>query len=306
MLFKQVQIYQLTVPIHSSPTAIAEKLDSLIFKPCLPSMPTSTGWASPINEDDAPLAIAINGCIMLCLQTQDKILPASVIRQELNELVKQREAAEARKIRHKEKLSLKDEVTITLLPRAFSKLNRLYAYVDTRNNWLVIGSANPKKAEQFISFFKKSISEQVRSFDLKKLAPVLTYWLKNQNYPKNLAIEKSCVLQDPEQQKRIIRCQQQDLFANPIQNLIKDGCEAKQLSLTWQDRVNFILSDDFSLTGIKFQDDLIAEAKDMEAETKLQRLAADFLIMSETFSLLLSDLLNVFMNVDETEKALSA
>jgi recombination associated protein RdgC len=306
MLFKQVQIYQLTAPIHSSPTAISEKLESFIFKPCLPSMPTSTGWVPPVDEEDAPLSIAINGCIMICLQTQDKILPASVIRQELNALIKQREVTDARKIRHKEKLSLKDEVVTTLLPRAFSKLSRLYAYIDTRNNWLVIGSANAKKTEQFLSFFKKAISEQIRVFDIKKLAPVLTQWLKNQNYPKNLAVEKSCVLQDPEQQKRIIRCQQQDLFANPIQNLIKDGCEAKQLALTWQDRVNFVLSDDFSLTGIKFQDDLIAEAKDMEAETKLQILAADFLIMSETFSLLLTDLLNLFMNVHEAKQALPA
>lgn len=303
MLFKQVQIYQLKTPIASSPTAISEKLEPLTFKPCLPSMPTSTGWVSPVDEKDAPLAIAMNGCIMLCLQTQEKILPASVIRQELNELIKQREERDTRKIRHKEKLSLKDEVTMTLLPRAFSKLNRLYAYIDTRNNWLVIGSANTKKVELFISFFKKSISEQIHTFDLKKLAPVLTQWLKNQNYPKDFAIEKSCVLQDPNQQKRIIRCQQQDLFANPIQNLIKDGCETKQLALSWQDRINFILSDDFSLSGIKFQDDLIAEAKNMEAETKLQILAADFLIMSETFSLLLSDLLDLFTNVSEKLEA---
>lgn len=299
MLFKQIQLYQLTTSIHSGAAAIAEKLESYVFKPCLPSMPTSSGWVSPVDEEDAPLAIAMNGCIMLCLQTEEKILPASVIRQELNDLVKQREAADARKIRHKEKLSLKDEVMITLLPRAFSKLNRLYAYIDTRNNWLVVGTASAKKAEQFISLFKKSISEQVYPFELKKLSPILTQWLKNQNYPKDFVIEKSCVLQDPQQQKRVIRCQQQDLFANPIQNLIKDGCEAKQLALNWQDRVTFVLSDEFSLSGIKFQDDLIAEAKDMEAETKLQILAADFLIMSETFSLLLADLLSLFIHTKE-------
>jgi recombination associated protein RdgC len=303
MLFKQVQLYQLTASIHSSASAITELLQAFIFKPCLPSMPTSSGWVPPVDEEDAPLAIAMNGCIMLCLQTEDKILPASVIRQELNDLVKEREAADARKIRHKEKLSLKDEVMITLLPRAFSKLTRLFAYIDTRNNWLVVGTASAKKAEEFISIFKKSVSEQVYPFDIKKLSPVLTHWLKSQNYPKDFAVEKSCVLQDPEQQKRIIRCQQQDLFASPIQNLIKDGCEVKQLALTWQDRVNFVLSNDFSLTAIKFQEDLIAEAKDMEAETKLQILAADFLIMSETFSQMLTDLLSVFMNIKENAEA---
>jgi recombination associated protein RdgC len=256
-------------------------------------MPASIGWVAPIDEIDSPLARSLNGCIMLCLQIEEKILPASVIRYELHEKIKAIELMENRKVYHKEKLSLKDEITLTLLPRAFSKYTKLYGYIDTRNQWLILDTNNAKKAEQFISLFKKSVTDKIHPFDLKKLAPIITQWLKNQNYSSDFSIEKACVLQDPNQQNRIIRCQHQDLFAPSIQGLIKEGCEAKQLALTWQDRIHFVLNETFLLSSIKYTDDITSQAGDMEAETKQQHFDADFLIMMETLALLLKDLLSV-------------
>ena len=58
---------------------------------------------------------------------------------------------------------------MTLLPRAFSKFTKLYAYIDTKNRRIVLGTANAKKAEQFITMFKKSISENVSLLDINKL-----------------------------------------------------------------------------------------------------------------------------------------
>lgn len=299
MWFKQIQLFQLSDPIAFNPEELAAKLEPLAFTSCLPSFPSSMGWISPIDEEDAPLVQAANGFMMICLQIEEKILPASVIRQELTDKVKQIEATGERKVRQKEKLSLKDEITMTLLPRAFTKMTRIYAYIDTKNQWLVLATTQASKTEQFVSLFKRSISEGLQSFELKKVAPELTHWLKTQNYPTIFAIEKACVLQDPDQQNRIIRCQQQDLFAPSIQSLIKDGCQVKQLALCWHDRVNFMLADDFSLRSIQYEDEIRDYAKDLEAETKQQQFAADFFIMTETLTNLLGELLGVFMETPE-------
>jgi recombination associated protein RdgC len=298
MWFKQVKLYQLTESFRLPVEQLIEKLEPLAFTSCLPSMPSSVGWISPVDEEGAPLVRAINGCIMLCLQFEEKILPAAVIRQELSDRIKQIETSEGRKVYQKQKLSLKDEIIITLLPRAFSKLTRMYAYIDTRNQWLVVGSTNEKKVEQFISLFKKSVTENVNTFELQKLSPAITHWLKNQNYPTSFSIEKACVLQDPDQQNRVVRCQQQDLFANSIQAVLKDGYLVKQLAVCWQDYVNFVLVDNFSLQSIRFEDQVIAQANDIEAETKQQQFDADFLIMSETLSALLKELLQLFLKTE--------
>jgi len=297
MWFKQLQLFQLTDSSTYQINTLIDKLEPLAFKPCLPSTFSSVGWVSPVDEEDAQLARSINGCIMLCLQVEDKILPATVIRQELSERIKHIETTESRKVYQKEKLALKDDIIMTLLPRAFSKHTKLYAYIDTKNQWLVLGTNNTKKAEQFISMFKRSISDKVHPFEIKKLSSTMTHWLKNQNYPSSFAIEKACVLQDPNQQNRIIRCQHQDLFASGIQALIKDGCEAQQLALSWHDQVNFVLSSTFSLSGIKFLDHVKEQISEIEAETKQQLFHADFLIMTGTFSSLLKELLGQFIEI---------
>jgi recombination associated protein RdgC len=122
----------------------------------------------------------------------------------------------------------------------------------------------------------------------------MTQWLLQQNHSSSLAIEKTCVLQDVNQQNRIIRCQQQDLFSNSIQLLLKDGCEVKKIALSWQEHMTFILLDNFSLQSIRFQDKVIAYSTEMEAESKLQQLHANFMIMSELFSNLFKELLKEF------------
>lgn len=294
ILFKQIQLFQLTSPIQSSSTALAERLESLAFNPCLPSMPSSAGWVSPIDEEEAPLARGINGCIMICLQIEEKILPASVVGQTLKEKIKHIEIAEARKVRQKEKLNFKDEIIHTLLPRAFTKLTRIYAYIDTRNQWLILHTTSPVKTELFISMFKKSLGNGIDSFAVTKPSAIITHWLKTQDYPAFFAIEKACVLQDPDQQNRVIRCQQQDLFAASIQSLVKDGCEAIQIALCWHDRLNFVLANDFSLRSIRLAENDIAEIND-DMETAQQKFDADFIMMTEMFSGLVKDLLSVFL-----------
>lgn len=297
MWFKQLQLYQLTDSSTYQMDTLLDRLELLAFKPCMPSMFSSAGWVPPVDQEDAPLAKAVNGCIMLCLKIEEKILPATVIRQELNEKIKQIEAVEGRKIYRKEAQALKDEIIFTLLPRAFSKYTLIYAYIDTKNQWLVLGTNNAKKTEAFMVMFKKSVSEHVNAFEIPSLAAAMTLWLKNQNYPSSFAIEKACVLQDPSKQNRIIRCQHQDLFASGIQLLIKDGCEVQQLALSWHDQVGFVLTSQFTLTSIKFQDHVKEQITEIEAETQQQLFHADFLIMIGTFSSLLKELLAQFMQL---------
>lgn len=302
MWFKQVQLFELKNANKYTPDSLIQKLEELAFRPCLPSMQSSIGWVPPIDDDETPLVIAVNGCLMMCLQIEEKILPTTVIRHELDQKIKHIELQEDRKIRQREKLAMKDELMLTLLPRAFTKFTRYYAYIDTKNNYVVFNTAQAKITEQFISLFKKSVSEDISTFALKKLSPIVTSWLKTKDYPTEFAIEKACYLQDPDHEDRRIRCQEQDLFAGSIQALIKDGCEVKQIALSWHDRVNFVLSaDDFTLRSISYEEEITAQATEMEAETKQQQFIADFFIMSATVRELLTDLQKVFERVMQKE-----
>jgi len=102
------------------------------------------------------------------------------------------------------------------------------------------------------------------------------------------------VLHDPNEQGRVIRIQQQDLFANSLQPLFDDNCQVQRLSLNWCDRVDFSLTDDFQLRSLKFHDEVLDLADDAHAETEEQQAEADFFIMCETIGQLLDELLQLF------------
>ncbi len=290
MWFKQAQFFQLETSVVSTPDAVRETLVDYAFQGCLPSMSYAVGWAPPIDEEEAPLALTVNGCTMICLQIEEKILPTIVIRQELQKKIKEIEAEEGRKVYHKEKQNLKDELLITLMPRAFTKLSKIYAYIDSQHRRLVLGTTNAKKTEQFLVLFRKTFGDVVEALELPKISPILTSWLQQKNCPQSLSIEKACVLQDVQQQRRVIRCREQDLLADNILSFLQDGCEVKQLAMNWHDRVDFMILDDLSLQSIKYADEIIQQVKDMEAGTKQQQFCADFLLMTETLVALFNDL----------------
>jgi len=109
------------------------------------------------------------------LQFAEKILPATVVRQTLEEQVKEIEKKEARKVYQKEKQRLKDDVTHTLLPRAFTKYSKMHAYIDAKEELLIIHSTSVNKIESFMSLFKRAVDGvKVKPVKLKNLGKTLS------------------------------------------------------------------------------------------------------------------------------------
>ncbi|OGT46625.1 MAG: recombination-associated protein RdgC [Gammaproteobacteria bacterium RIFCSPHIGHO2_12_FULL_38_11] len=294
MWFKQASLFQFTKPLRLKEQELSSALSPLSFTPCLPSLPSSMGWVSPIDQNDSQLVYGTKKYWMICLQLEEKLLPAAVIRQALDEKIEEIEKKESRAVRGKEKQNLKDEITQTLLPKAFTQKTRIHAMIDLDRQYLIINSNNAKKVERFVAFLKRAIAPiDLKSPDIKKPTKVMTEWVK-ENAPDGFTIGQSCVMQDPQQERRVIRCQHQDLLASAIQSLMKDGCDISQLSLSWKDQLQFILTPDFSIKSIQFQNAVIELSKADYTETPQQRFDADFVIMTEILTQLMDDLLEAF------------
>lgn len=307
MWFKQASIFQFTRPLKMDQQQLSESLSPLIFTPCLPSLPSSIGWVSPIEQTENMLVYGNKRYWMICLQFEEKLLPAGIIRQALDEKIAEIEQKEARVVRGKEKQSLKDELTQTLLPRAFTKKSRIHAYIDLEHQWLIINSNTPAKVERFTAFLKRALAGiELKSPEIKKPSAIMTNWLKEKE-PNEFGIGQAGVLQDPQQQRRVIRCQHQDLGANGIQSLLKEGCEISQLALAWKDQLQFVLTSEFSLRSIKFQDAVVALSESDFTETAQQRFDADFVIMTEVLTQMIDDLYFLFaknpVNIEENVAA---
>lgn len=292
MWFKQATLFQFSKPFSSSISELSELLKPLAFTPCLPSFASSIGWVSPLGQAHQELVYGSKRFLLISLQFEEKILPATVVRQAVIEKVAEIEAKEARTVRGKEKQNIKDEMVQTLLPRAFSKKSVVSAYIDLKDQLLVLNSSTPSKVERFIAFFKRAVAPvDLHTIAVKKPVDLMTDWLKGEDVPRNFEIGQACLLRDPQQEKRMIRCQHQDLFAANIQAFLKEECEVMTLAMAWKEQVKFTLTGEFALRGIQFQEAVLSLAQSDYTETAEQRFDADFVLMTELMSQMLEDLL---------------
>ncbi len=202
----------------------------------------------------------------------------------------------------REKQSLKDEIIYTLLPRAFSKISRIYAYIDTRNKRLIVNSSNASKLEKFSGLLTKTLALNIRPIFETSLARQLSRWLLDNNSSRDFTVGESCVIKDPNKQTRVIRCQNQDLGATAIQSFLKDGCQIHQLAMHWHERISFNLTENFTLKSVRYSGELVDATNDSYIESPEQQFDANFVIMTETLKELLSALCDIFDKAEMPEK----
>lgn len=293
MWFKQAQL--LKFEENSLDTKeLEEQLGALQFTPCPAGLPISQGWIPPSDEDSS-LVYFVKDFLLICLQTEAKLLPTSIVRQKLNEKIKEIKLTQDRKVSYKEKNILKQEIYRELLPQAFGVFYRDYALIDTKNNWLILDTNSPKNTDNFITFFKRSLSKiKITSPEIKQLSPILTKWLLDGNHPKTLNIEDTCVLQDPNQPERKIRIQKQDLAANCVQPLLKNNFEVSQIKMTWNEQITFVLKNDFTFQSLQYQDSVIEASKKGTTDAEEGNFKTDFFIMSGILTRMLQDFLKIF------------
>ena len=157
MWFKNLTLYRLTEPFSQSAEAVNEALEARRFKPCDALQQNTLGWVAPADGTEGLLAHAANGFIMLCAQEEQKLIPASLVKEQWQERIAAEEAETGRPLRRSERMTLRDNLMLELLPVALARRSRLYAYLDPGDGWLVIDSGSMKRAEALISLLRESL-----------------------------------------------------------------------------------------------------------------------------------------------------
>jgi len=296
MWFKNLATYRFTEPFSFSTEDLEEKLAQKRFHPCGSHDESSFGWTSPLAGSSEQLTHPCNGYIMVCAKKEEKVIPAPVINEMLQEKINEIEEREGQKLPRKERNRLKDELIFELLPRAFSFSRKTYAYIDPKGGWMVVDAASAKKAEDLLSELRKCLGTlPVKPLTtVNKPVTIMTDWLKNDSAPADINIEDECELRSQDDEGGIIRCKHHDLMLPEIKNHLDKDKQVIKLALNWADRLSFILDENLAVKRLKFLDLIQDQVTDIEAESEAERFDADFSIMTMELANFLPWLIEIF------------
>ena len=290
--FKNAMIYRLTKSLDWSEKTLSDALENNQYHPCNQSEMSKFGWSTPLKGSEL-LYFTVGKQILLLAQKEEKILPAHVIKRELDARVEKLEQAENRKLKKVEKQTLKDDVVATLLPRAFSKYQQTALWIDAENNLIYVDAASAKRAEEALALLRKSLGSLpvVPLTFANEPSLVMQEWVAKESIPQWLVSLEEAELRDAN--NGVIRCKQQALDSDEILSLVNSKYVTK-LALEWEEHLSFVLNEDCSLKRLKFADQIREKNDDILKEDYAQRFDADFVLMTGILSKLTENLLHDF------------
>ncbi|MFN3579306.1 MAG: recombination-associated protein RdgC [Pseudomonas sp.] len=286
MWFRNLLLYRFSQTIPFSETELLDALSARPARPCGSQETHTLGWTTPFGRHSENVLQVANGYWLIALRKEERILPGSVVRETLGEKVEEIEARDGRKVYKKERDTLKDDIIMSLLPRAFTRTQTTLACIAPSEGWIAVDSSSSKRAEDLLNLLRECTgSLPVRPVSVK-MAPAasMTDWVKTSQAPEGLVIGDECELRDTSEGGGVIRCKRQDLASDEIQQHLTVGKQVSQLSLQWQEKLSFSLDDKLTVKRLRFEDLLRDEADDQGGDDMAAQLDASFTIMAKSLS----------------------
>lgn len=306
MFFKNLYIFAFTRPF----TTLQEELEIALrdhrFTPCMSTDLQYYGWTTALGNHSDLLAHENSGNILLCARKEEKILPAQVIKDEVDSRVEQLEVYKYRSASKKEREQIKEGVVFELLPRAFSRVSDTHGYINAKENIIVINSASRGKAEDFLALLRKSLGTlPVTSFSPAGYpCDLMTNWVIDADRIDGVIGDKFTVGMEAHfnslgDQSASAAVKNQDLSGAEVKAHLDAEQYVTKIELEFEDCMSFILADDLSIKRLKFKDVILEQNDDIDKDDLVAKLDADFCLMSGELNRMIGCLLSEF-SIDAT------
>ena len=293
MWFKQVSFYPLNKDKLPDLETLSAKLQGAEFAP-----PQGLDWFgegfAPPDGFSPELVFPADFTWSVALKKSEKVLPAGVIREILDDKIAEIQEAEARTVGRKEKQELKEQITDDLLPRAFTRSSKTQAVCDTRSGFLLVNQASATRAENLLAKLREALGGLEAKLPNTKQSPssLMTEWLLQGACGGGFELDDMCELKGTGDAAPTVRVSKQDLTADEVVQHVKTGKTVTQLGLVWREQIAFVLTQDFTLKRIQYLDVLQEEAESHGDDAASLAFASQIL-MAEALSTLLQELVSL-------------
>lgn len=292
MWFKNIQFYRFEEPFKLTGQQLHEQLEKHRARPCGQMDLSSCGWTEPLGHAGQMLVHETNGNLMFCLRREDKVLPSSLVREQVEQRLFEIEQS-GRKPGRKEKSDIREQVMTELLPRAFVRASHTFACILPADGWLIINASSARKADEVIEELNKALISLpvVQPSTEQSPETAMTGWLMyDGTLPGGFVFGEECELHHAES-AAVVRCRNVDVMSDEVRAHVNEGLRVNKLALVWQDRLAFMLDDTLSVKRLRFDTEMTDEAAEQGGDDEVARFDADFALMAAELSAFIPQLL---------------
>ncbi|WP_445770027.1 recombination-associated protein RdgC [Rheinheimera sp.] len=285
MWFKNARVYRLSAPLSTDLAVWETALAEFKFSPLTAQELVRSGFSFPLHQSIKQYCHALDALLFFAVKRQEKILPAAVINEEMQPRLDALEQEKGRPLSRKEKQALKEELQLSLLPRAFSRSSLTQGYYDAKNQWLVINTSSASKAEDILALLRKALGSlpALPWLDNHKLNTNLQLWLQNKALPQGFELGNDAELKAPDEEGAKVKFSNHLLSADDVQSHLQDKL-VTSISLQRNDSLSLQITDDGALKRLKFHDLLTGQNDELGWEDLPARLDADLLLMAQALN----------------------
>lgn len=265
---------------------LASKLADRAFLPCGSHATESMGWVAPAQGVHDGLVHSAMDRHLICLQIESKVLPASVVKDFVEDEVEELQSQQQRKLRAAERQEIKERVTLELLPRAFTRIKRIYALVDKNAGWILVNASSPRQAELLTGVLRETLGSLLIIPLICKAPPHAAFgrWLGGEEIGHNFSLATDCELREPGDGGAVVRVRNFELLSPEVQQHLQGGLNAVKVGVSWDEKIDLQLAEDLIMRRLRFSDSLETDNND---DDPAARFDADFALMSDTLLQLL-------------------
>ncbi len=254
-MMKSMTMYRLSNPTVLPPGAIDEALSRRALADPLPTQQQSHGWMH-VTPEDKQFVTGI-GPYVLRYGLRDRVLPPSVVSDEVEDRCVAFEEGRGYRPGRKQKLAIKDEVMMALLPRAFIKTRSILVYLDLQHGWVCVGHTG-ELADDVLSGLRGAFDDGLYSgaeswwdqpFSLEML---MTEWVARKSAPGELDIGSNALLARMDDVVAQMKYVNRPPLDEGAQSLISSGFRAHELQLIYKNRLQFTMTNGGRFKRIRF------------------------------------------------------
>ncbi|HEX2494292.1 MAG TPA: recombination-associated protein RdgC [Steroidobacter sp.] len=290
MWFKNLVVYRLPADWSTPASELEDKLVQRALQPCGAFEMQSRGWVYPSPAQR--FVHTTNGQHLIALGVEQKLLPASIIRQAAAQRAKELEQAQGYPVGRRQMRELKERVTEELRGRALVRRTETRAWLDPVNGWLVVDAAGAARAEALIETLRDTLGSLAVQFLETERSPAtsMASWVMLGDAPLQFSIDQDLELRAADKSPTTIRYAGYPIEGKEIRGHIQSGMYTSRLGLTWRDRIAFVLTEKLQIKKLQFLE--VSKEKPQEGVEldATEQFDLDFTLMTGELARLLTEL----------------